>query len=118
MSAFSLGLSLPFASFGAAVLSPPTVAPVLTVSAELGSVIANLEWTPSNKTGSAGFGYNIELNFNNGGWNNVGGGVTGLSFNYEDAGATGLPYEFRVIPYNDAGNGPVSNIEGVILPGE
>lgn len=117
MSAFALGLSLPFASFGAAVLSPPTVAPVLAASSAMGSFIANLEWTPSNKTGSAGFGYSIELNINAGGWNNVG-GVTGLSYNYEDLGATGLPYEFRVTPYNDAGNGPVSNTESVILPGE
>lgn len=99
------------------VLTPPTVAPVLTVDAELGSQTANLSWTASNKTGSAGFGYKIELNIDGGGYSEIG---TTTNLVYDDArtSTAGETYTYRVTPLNDAGEGPVSNEASVILPGE
>lgn len=116
MSALALGLTLPFSSFGAAALTPPTVAPVLTVNADLGSYTAVLEWTASNKTGSAGFSYSAQyssdgvnfVEFYNG---------AGLTTNFSvGLGAEGL-YYFKVIPLNDAGNGPDSNTASTTIPG-
>jgi fibronectin type 3 domain-containing protein len=100
-------------------LTPPSVAPVLTVSAEFGSDVANLEWTSSNKTGSSGFGYNIYVNINGAGYN-LRDTVLGTTQTYNDdnSGAAGETYEYKVIPKNDAGEGPSSNAASVVLPGE
>jgi len=45
---------------GESVLTPPTVAPVLAVTADLGSTTADLAWSPSNKTSSPGFTYRAD----------------------------------------------------------
>lgn len=112
----SLTLGRPSSKVGEGTLTPPTVAPVLTVSADFGSYIAVLEWTASNKTDSAGFSYSAQyssdgvnfVEFYNG---------TGLTTNFSiGLGEEGL-YYFKVIPLNDAGNGPDSNTASVILPG-
>lgn len=118
MSALALGLSLSASSFGEVALTPPTVAPVLTVNADIGTTNAELEWTASNKTGSAGFGYNVYCQIDAGPELLV--FITGpldLSYIFEDPSATGETYAFRVVPFNDAGEGPSSNIASVILPG-
>lgn len=118
MSAFALGLSLPFASFGAAVLSPPTVAPVLTVSAFFASFTASLEWTASNKTTSPGFGYRVDLSINGGAFNEVASlPFDNLTYNDQQNGAIGETYTYRVTPFNSAGDGVASNTASVILPG-
>ncbi len=122
---FATGQAAPWTTFRGLViggqatgpLTPPTVAPVLTVTAELGSETAGLEWTASNKTSSAGFGYDVELNIDGLGWNNLG-FTTNLYFADTQSGAAGETYTYRVTPYNDAGEGPVSNEASVVLPGE
>lgn len=122
---FATGLPAPWSTFQGLVhggqvagpLTPPTVAPVLSVSAELGSNTANLTWTASNKASSAGFGYEIEVNINSAGWGAVT-TTTGLSYNYTASSPAGETYAFRITPYNDAGEGPSSNAASVILPGE
>ena len=116
MSALGLGMALARSAGPDLGLTPPSLAPVLSVSAEFGSQTANLEWTASNKASSAGFGYDIELNVNSAGWNSVA-TTTSLSYNYTNVGVSGLTHEFRITPYNDAGEGPVSNEASVILPG-
>jgi hypothetical protein len=102
---------------GTGTLTPPTVAPVLTVSADVGSYTAALAWTASNKTGSAGFEYvayysTDEITYNEFDRD------TDLEANFSIAlGSEGL-YYFKVIPINDAGEGPSSNTASVVLPGE
>lgn len=100
------------------VPQPPSVAPVLVVSADLGSYVASLEWTASNRTGSAGFAYQIWMDVDGGGYSlltSVGPGT--LSYVY-DASPTDGSYSFYIKPINDAGEGPSSNAASVALPGE
>lgn len=104
-------------------LTPPTLAPVLVVTADLGSNTARLEWTASNKTGSAGFGYRIFLDINGGGFSELStvSGATLYSDYTPSPDPTGETYTFYIEPYNDAGpatGGGLSNEAGVVLPGE
>ena len=104
---------------GVGTPTPPTVAPVLTVDADLGSYYANLSWTASNKTSSAGFGYNIFRSIDGIGPTIISTtGPSTLSYNDHNPGAAGELYEYFVTPKNDAGEGPSSNTASVILPGE
>lgn len=116
MSALGLGMALARSAGPDLGLTPPSLVPVLSVTAELGSQTANLEWTASNKTSSAGFGYKIELNIDGAGYNEIN---TTTNLFYDDArtGTSGETYTYRVTPFNDAGNGPTSNEASVILPG-
>lgn len=101
------------------MLTPPSVAPVLTVSADFGSTTANLEWTASNKIGSAGFGYNVYRNVNGTGPTLIATTIPStLTYNDDNPSAAGETYEYTVIPKNDAGEGPSSNAASVVLPGE
>lgn len=100
---------------GNGVLTPPTVAPMLAVTANFGSTTADLFWSASNKTSSPGFIYRIE--YFNGSWVTAG-STTNLSDSVNFPSAAGETYTFRVIPLNDAGEGPSSNEASVILPGE
>lgn len=102
---------------GTGTLTPPSVPPVLTVTAELGSQIANLQWTASNKSGTPGFGYKIELDIDGGGYSEIA-NTTSLSYNNTQGSAAGETYTYRVTPYNDSVEGPSSNAADVILPGE
>lgn len=86
------------------------------VSADFASKTANLMWTASNRTRSAGFGYKVyggippASNFLAAG--------TGLSYDATYPSSAGETYSFSVIPFNDVGEGPSSNTASVVLPGE
>lgn len=99
-------------------LTPPTVAPVLSVTTQFGVNTAFLEWTASNKTSSEGFGYFVQVKVGDGSWFTAAAEITSLSYEYTDGGATGLTYYLRIIPYNSAGDGPSSNEVSTVLPGE
>ena len=116
MSALGLGMALARSAGPDLGLTPPSIAPVLSVSAEFGSQTANLEWTASNKATSPGFGYRIEVNIDGGGYSVLN---TTTTTSYDDirTGTAGETYTYRVTPFNDAGNGPTSNDASVILPG-
>lgn len=115
MNGVRLGLVMQSATADG-VLTPPTVAPVLSVTADVGGWTAFLTWSASNKTGSAGFGYRIEVNVNSGGWS-LATTTTSLTYDYVTDGTLPGTYAFRITPYNNAGDGPVSNEASVILPG-
>lgn len=100
------------------MLTPPTVAPVLAVSADLGSITANLSWSASNKTSSPGFHYRIESKIGAGTWGVAVPETNELYYNASDGAASGDVYYFRVTPFNAAGDGPVSNTVNIVLPGE
>lgn len=95
----------------------PTLAPVLTGYAfEPESYFVVLNWTSSNRTDTPGFRYVVEYRFNGGSWQYLDETVN-LDLIPGMASDPGY-YEFRVIPTNDAGGGPSSNVVGVVLPGE
>lgn len=102
---------------GSGALLPPSVAPVLDVQTTLGSNDASLTWTASNRTGSAGFGYLVEVDIDGGGYSTL---TTTTNRYYTDTqgSAAGETYTYRVTPFNDYGEGPASNEVGVVLPGE
>lgn len=104
---------------GGSALLPPSVAPVLDVQTMVGSSVASLTWTASNRTGSAGFTYRIDAKINEDAYEEV---ATTTSLTYNDTRgnppATGETYTYRITPLNDYGEGPSSNEAGVVLPGE
>jgi hypothetical protein len=115
MPAIGLSLRLPTAAkVGEAELTPPTVAPVLTGGADVGSNTAELSWTPSNKTGSDGFTYAIYEQLNGGGFSSVI-STTDTFYNYLLGDGV---YQFYIVPLNSAGEGPSSNTVEITLPGE
>jgi hypothetical protein len=102
------------------VPQPPSLAPVLMAfaSAELGTYIANLDWTASNRTGSAGFAYQIWVSLDGGSYSLLDSvGPSTLSY-VHDASPTGGTYSYYIKPINDVGEGPSSNAASVVLPGE
>lgn len=112
----SLGVGNGAAKTASGPLTPPTVAPVLIGETTTGSYIANLNWTASDKTSSAGFGYDVYYSYLTESNFNLITAVTDLYFNFEPGDGTGV-YYFKVIPKNSAGDGPASNIASVTLPG-
>lgn len=103
-------------SGGVFVLTPPTLAPILSVYADPDSPDAELLWTASNKTGSSGFGYKIEISESGANiWNEVVTNLTALTYTHAPGDGT---WDYRVTPFNSAGEGPVSNVASVVLPGE
>lgn len=115
MPALGTALGLPFVR-KAGPLTPPTLAPVLMVISSFMSTMAALDWTASNKTGSAGFGYRIDRDIDGGGFAELT-TTTDLSYNDNVPGAAGETYTYRITPYNAAGDGPASNDSSVVLPG-
>jgi hypothetical protein len=112
-----LGLGLPFSRVAGPSFVGPSLAPVLDVQTTLGSDEASLTWTASNQTGSAGFGYKVELDIDGGGFNEIA-NTTNLFYTDTQGSAAGETYTYRITPYNDYGEGPSSNEAGVVLPGE
>ena len=113
----SLGVGNGAAKTASGPLTPPTVAPVLIgESFGIGSFIAVLNWTASDKTSSAGFGYDVYYSYLNESNFNLLTTVTDLSYNAEPGDGPGV-YYFKIIPKNSAGDGPASNIASVTLPG-
>jgi hypothetical protein len=114
---------------GGGVLTPPTLAPVLAVACVdplTTPNVANLTWSPSNKTSSPGFGYRIYRDVVTEG---VSAGFVELGTTtftvYDDVNSAPEPagetYTYYIEPYNDAGpatGGGLSNEAGVVLPGE
>ncbi len=112
----ALSLGRPSSKVGEGELTPPTVAPVLTVDADFNSTTALLSWTASNKTDSPGFAYQVWMKIDNG-FESVILITTNTSDSYDVPGALYETYTFRVEPFNDVGYGPSSNTASVILPG-
>jgi hypothetical protein len=102
---------------GGSALSPPSIAPILDAQSTLGSYEASLTWTASNRTGSPGFGYKVEVDIDGGGFNEIV-STTNLFYTDTQGSAAGETYTYRITPYNDYGEGPSSNEAGVVLPGE
>lgn len=100
------------------VLTPPTLAPVLDVQPfDPDYQVVNMSWSPSNKTDSPGFEYLAQIRFNGGAWTTF--NSTTDTYTVYNASGDPLPpglYEFRVIPSNDVGNGPPSNIVEMHVP--
>lgn len=96
---------------------PPSIAPVLDVQTTLGSYEASLTWTASNRTGSPGFGYRVEVDVNGGGFGTLT-TTTNLFYTDSQLAAVGETYTYRITPINDYGEGPSSNEAGIVLPGE
>lgn len=116
MIRIGLGLGITTIPYGrgATTPKPPSKAPILMVDAEALSFIANLDWTASNRTGSPGFTYDVYVNVDGGGFSFLD-TTTALTYNY-DAGTTAGAYQFKVMPKNDYGEGPQSNIVSIDLP--
>jgi hypothetical protein len=97
--------------------TPPTIAPVLAVTAAFGGNTSSLSWSASNKTSSPGFYYDIELDIDGAGYSSI---TTTTSLTYSDSRslAAGETYSYRVIPNNDYGVGPTSNTVAIVLPGK
>jgi hypothetical protein len=111
----SLGLALSLEGGGA--LSPPTIAPVLDVTTELGINVAYLIWSASDKTTSPGFYYDVEVKIGTGSYSSLT-TTTSRTYNDTQGAAAGETYTYRITPHNDYGGGPSSNTVGVVLPGE
>lgn len=102
---------------GGAALVPPSVAPALDVQTTLGGIEASLTWTASNRTGSAGFGYRVEVKID-AGFYSVLTTTTDLFYTHYPGSPASETYTYRIIPFNDYGEGLSSNEVGVVLPGE
>ena len=102
---------------GSPSVTPPSIAPVLDVQTTLGSYEASLTWTASNRTGSPGFGYKVEVDIDGGGFSEIV-STTNLFYTDTQGSAIGETYTYRITPYNDYGEGLSSNEAGVVLPGE
>jgi hypothetical protein len=114
----SLANTLVSARASGGFVGPPSIAPVLDVQTALGSEEASLTWTASNRTGSPGFGYKVEVDIDGAGYTELT-TTTNLFYTDTQGAATGETYTYKITPYNEEyGEGPSSNEAGVVLPGE
>lgn len=114
MMNLALGVSLPAVAYASVGLTPPSLAPVLTAYVASGQNNIELDWTASNKTTSPGFSYLLLK------------GYDGMSFSpyttvydlfFTDINIADGTIYYKVIPVNDAGEGPSSNIVSATVPG-
>lgn len=116
MMSLALGVTLPAVAFASAGLTPPSVAPVLAASVGSGSYMVNLEWTASNKTDSPGFMYAVASS-RDGSTFNRDFFTNSLYYDYSVSTGDEGTWYFKVIPLNNAGDGPESNVVTVTVPG-
>lgn len=105
-------------SGGDFVLTPPTLAPVLSGYADPDDYVVNFSWTPSNKLTSDDFKYVIEYDLESSGWTFLKEVFSGINTTYDFTVLGDGLYSFRITPENSAGEGPSSNTVNVSLPGE
>ncbi|SKA88822.1 hypothetical protein SAMN02745166_01491 [Prosthecobacter debontii] len=99
------------------ILTPPTVQPVIqSVTGNELSKELFVTWSASNKAGSPGFIYVIETSDDAGDTWDYFGETTGLSSEMSLGSFSDGEYLIRVVPANDAGQGPGSEPEAVTLP--
>lgn len=101
---------------GSGPLTPPTVAPVLTADVASTSYTVNLEWTASNKTDSEGFSYAVETSRDGVSFNRDA-STNSLFFDYTVSVGDEGSWYFRIVPFNNAGDGPSSNTATAFIPG-
>lgn len=98
----------------------PTIAPELMVESTPFLDIAELDWTFAGSTLGAGFGFRIYVDIDGGGFTELT-TVSAATFSHTHTPVPdpeGETYTFKVTAFNDLGEGPDSNVVGVVLPGE
>jgi hypothetical protein len=114
MMNLALGVNLPAVAYASVGLTPPSLAPVLTAYVGFGQTDIDLDWTASNKTTSSGFSYSLFRGFDGISFSPI---ATVYDLFFTDTNLGDGTIYYKVIPVNDAGEGPSSNIVSATVPG-